>query len=195
MPTQSISEYFGAHRRVVDDSLQSLAAPISDAADAIVSSLRAGGKVICFGNGGSATQASHMVGELIGRFKSNRRPLPAISLASDAGAVTCISNDFGYEALFERQVTALANRGDVALGLTTSGGSENVLRALAEAKKRGAITIALCGEHGLARGDADHLLSVPSRSTAHIQEVHLMILHLFCMAVEEAFPPEPVSLG
>ena len=187
MPAQSVAEYFESHRRVADDSVKPLAVPIGQAAEAIVTALRSGGKVICFGNGGSATQASHMAAELIGRFKSNRRPLPAISLASDAGAVTCISNDFGYEVLFERQITALANRGDIALGLTTSGVSENVLRALSVAKKRGAVTIALCGEQGLARGDADHLLSVPSGSTAHIQEVHLMILHLFCAAVEAAF--------
>jgi Phosphoheptose isomerase len=90
-----------------------------------------------------------MAGELIGRFKANRRALPAIALSSDPGAVTCIANDFGFEALFERQISALAAKGDVALGLSTSGSSENVLRGLAEAKKRGAVTIALCGEKDL----------------------------------------------
>lgn len=188
MSNQSVTGHFRGHQRIVEESLKSLIEPIGDAANAIVTSLQAGGKVLCFGNGGSATQASHMVGELIGRFENNRQPLAAVSLASDSGAVTCIANDFGYEALFERQAEALANRGDVALGLTTSGGSENVLRGLAAAKRKGAVTIALCGGKGLARGDADHVLSVPSASTAHIQEVHLMILHSLCIAIEEAFP-------
>lgn len=188
MPTQAVADHFRANQKVVEDSIKKLATPIADASSAIVESLRAGGKLLCFGNGGSATQASHMVGELIGRFRANRRPLPAVALSSDPGAVTCIANDFGYEALFERQVEALLNRGDVALGLTTSGASENVLRALAAARKRGGVTIALCGEQGLARGDADHVISVPSGSTAHIQEVHLMTLHVMCVAIEEAFP-------
>jgi D-sedoheptulose 7-phosphate isomerase len=190
MPSQFASKHFTESRAVVEASMKELSAPIESAASALVSSLRAGGKLICFGNGGSATQASHMAGELIGRFKANRRALPAIALSSDPGAVTCIANDFGYEALFERQISALANKADIALGLSTSGKSENVLRGLAEAKKRGAITIALCGEKGLARGSADHVLAVPSGSTAQIQEVHLMILHILCIAVEAEFPAE-----
>ncbi len=114
-------------------------------------------------------------------------------MLSDPGGVTCIANDFGYDAVFERQAESLVNRGDVAIGLTTSGSSENVLRGLAAAKKRGGVTIALCGEQGLARGDADHVISVPSGSTAHIQEVHLMVLHVMCVAIEDAFPAEKVS--
>lgn len=168
-----------------------LAGQIAEASSTIIASLRGGGKLICFGNGGSSSQASHMAGELVGRFKSNRRSLPAISLSSDATAVTCVANDFGYDALFERQIDAFAAKGDVALGLTTSGRSENVLRAVAAAKKKGAPTIALCGENGLSRGTADHLIAVPSTVTAHVQEVHLMILHAMCIAIEEAFPEVP----
>lgn len=188
MSSERVAEHFRQNQKVVERSSRGLAEGISSASLAIIGSFRTGGKLICFGNGGSASQASHMVGEMVGRYKSNRRALPAISLSSDPAAVTCISNDFGYESLFERQMQALANKGDVALGLTTSGGSENVLRALAAAKKSGAVTIALCGEKGLARGDADYILSVPSVSTAHIQEVHLMILHSMCVAIEDAFP-------
>lgn len=188
MPKDIVAEHFRENLRVVEASAAALSKPVADASAAIVVSLKSGGKLICFGNGGSASQASHMVGELIGRFKSNRRALPAISLSSDPASVTCISNDFGYDALFERQVEALATKGDVALGLTTSGKSENVLRALAAAKKNGAVTIALCGEKGLSRGAADFVLSVPSALTAHIQEVHLMILHTMCVAIEDAFP-------
>ncbi|MBA3645844.1 MAG: SIS domain-containing protein [Gemmatimonadaceae bacterium] len=190
MSSNYVAEHFNENLRVVEKSVAALAEPVSDASNALVAALRDGGKLVCFGNGGSASQASHMVGELIGRFKSNRRPLPAVALGSDPAAVTCIANDFGYDALFERQAEALARKGDVALGLTTSGRSENVLRALAVAKKNGAVTIALCGEKGLARGDADFVLSVPSAQTAHIQEVHLMILHTMCIAVEDAFPED-----
>lgn len=188
MSSERIAEHFRQNQKVVELSSRALAVSISDASVAIIKSLRDGGKVICFGNGGSASQASHMVGELLGRYKSNRRSLAAVSLASDPAAVTCIANDFGYDALFERQIEGLANKGDVALGLTTSGKSENVLRAFAAAKKKGAVTIALCGEKGLARGGADYILSVPNSVTAHIQEVHLMILHSICIAIEDAFP-------
>lgn len=190
MSSDRVAEHFRQNQKVVELSSKALAGIVSESSAAIIKSLRAGGKLICFGNGGSSSQASHMAGELIGRFKSNRRALPAISLSSDASSVTCIANDFGYDALFERQMEGFANRGDVALGLTTSGKSENVLRALGAAKTKGAVTIALCGEAGLSRGDADYVISVPSRSTAHIQEVHLMVLHTMCIAIEEAFPED-----
>jgi len=159
---------------------------LAKAIDAVALAFTSGNKVLLFGNGGSATQASHMVGELLGRYKDTRRPIAAIALGSDPGSVTCIANDFGYEALFERQVEALAAPRDVAIGLTTSGKSENVLRGLEAAKKRGATTIALCGSAGLARGGADHVVCVPSDITAHIQEVHLMLLHVWCVAIDAA---------
>jgi D-sedoheptulose 7-phosphate isomerase len=183
----SLADYFAAHQKVTADTHSALSGAIAASSDAIAAALVAGRKVIVFGNGGSATQASHLVGELIGRFKDNRRPLPAIALGSDPGAVTCIANDFGYDTLFERQVEAFAQPGDVAIGLTTSGKSDNVLRGLAAAKKAGATTIALTGAAGLA-GDAaaDHVLAVPSDTTAHIQEMHLMLLHLWCIAIDEA---------
>jgi D-sedoheptulose 7-phosphate isomerase len=183
----SVQDYFAAHQKVVSDSLEGLAPAITASADAIASALVGGRKVIVFGNGGSATQASHLVGELIGRFKDNRRPLPAVALACDPAAVTCIANDFGYETLFERQVEAFTQGGDIVIGLTTSGKSENVLRGLAAGQKGGGVTIALTGAAGLADGArADHVLAVPSTVTAHIQEMHLMLLHLWCVAVDEA---------
>jgi D-sedoheptulose 7-phosphate isomerase len=191
MSSDRVAEHFRQNQKVVELSGRALAQTVSEASAAVIKSLRAGGKLICFGNGGSASQASHMAGELIGRFKNNRRALPALSLSSDGPSVTCIANDFGYESLFDRQVEALAMKGDVVLGLTTSGKSENVLRAFAAAKKNGATTIALCGEKGLSRGDADYVMSVPSVVTAHIQEVHLMILHAMCIAIDDAFPETP----
>jgi len=180
------AEHFRAHQQVVMDSASELAAPAAAAGRAIVQSLERGGKVICFGNGGSAAQASHMAAELVGKFRLTRRPFPAISLAGDGGVMTCIGNDFGYPALFERQMEAFAEPNDVALGLTTSGKSENVIRALAVARVRGAVTIALTGGAGLSGPDADHILAVPSDDTAHVQEVHLMVLHTWCIAIDDA---------
>jgi len=186
MPPKTFTKHFSEHQKVVEDCLASLQ-PASDAASqAIIACLGRGGKVLAFGNGGSATQASHLVEELIGRFKETRRPLPAISLVGDPGVVTCIANDFGYAALFERQVEALAATGDAVIGITTSGKSENVLRGLKAAKGKGAVTIALCGRNGLPGFQVDHLVGVPSDNGAYVQEVHLMLLHVWCAAVDAA---------
>src|SRR5205814_4785400 len=146
MPAQHFAAHFKGHQQVVEACIASLQPASDAAAAAIISSIARGGKILAFGNGGSATQASHLVEELIGRFKDTRRPLPAISLVSDSGVVTCIANDFGYAALFERQVEALAAKGDIAVGITTSGKSENVLRGFDAANNKGAVTIALCGK-------------------------------------------------
>ena len=186
MTGPDFAKHFHGHQKVIDASITSLKESSDAVAAALIQSLGRGGKVLAFGNGGSATQASHLVEELIGRFKETRRPLPAISLVGDAGIITCIANDFGYGALFERQVTALANKGDVVIGLTTSGGSENVLRGLKAGRDRGAVTVALCGEKGLKGGEADHIVSVPSGVGAYIQEVHLILLHVWCVAVDAA---------
>jgi D-sedoheptulose 7-phosphate isomerase len=185
MKSGRIAEHFASHQRVIDESVAQLAEPAEEVARVLVRALGAGRKVIAFGNGGSAAQASHLVGELLGRFSATRQPFPAIALASDAGTVTCIANDFGYDVLFERQVQVLAEPGDVAFGFTTSGRSENVRRGLAEARKRGAVTIAVVGAEGLVDGAADHVLAVPSNQTAHVQEVHLLLLHVWCIYIDE----------
>jgi D-sedoheptulose 7-phosphate isomerase len=184
MPAQHFAKHFTDHQKVIADCIASLQPASDAAAEALVSCLGRGGKVLAFGNGGSATQASHLVEELIGRFKDTRRPLPAISLVADSGVVTCIANDFGYGALFERQVEGLATMGDAAVGITTSGKSENVLRGLRAAKDKGAVTIALCGKNGLQDFAADHVVAVPSDNGAYIQEVHLMLLHVWCISVD-----------
>ena len=184
--TLDLERFFSAHIDVVKSSA-SLREEADAAARAIVTALSQGQKLICMGNGGSASQASHMAGELTGRFKENRKPLPAISLSADASTVTCISNDYGFESLFERQVEAFAAKGDVVLGLTTSGKSENVVRAMRKAKEMGAVTIALTGSRGLVGCDVDHLLAVPSDVTAHIQELHLMLLHFWCVEIDRRF--------
>ncbi|HUQ20655.1 MAG TPA: SIS domain-containing protein [Gemmatimonadaceae bacterium] len=187
MKPDTVTQHFLANQQLVTKSADALAAPVADAGGAIIECLESGGKIICFGNGGSATQANHLAEELVGRFHENRRSLPAISLSSDGATITCVANDYGFGALFERQVEAFAQRGDVVVGLTTSGKSENVLRGLAAARLRGAKTIALTGSRGLASGQVDHLVCVPSEDSAHIQEIHLLILHAWCRAIDEAF--------
>ena len=184
MPNPQFAAHFKGHQQVIEASLASLQPSCDAAGDAIISALGRGGKLLAFGNGGSATQANHLVEELIGRFKETRRPLPAVSLVADSGAITCIANDFGYGALFERQVEALTGMGDVVVGITTSGKSENVIRGLKAAKTKGATTIALCGKNGVADFAPDHVVAVPSDNGAYIQEVHLMVIHLWCIAVD-----------
>jgi D-sedoheptulose 7-phosphate isomerase len=186
MTASHIAEHFASHQRVVEQCAARLLGEAEEVARVLAGALREGRKVIAFGNGGSATQASHLVGELLGRFNATRQPFPAIALSSDPGPVTCIANDFGYDALFERQAQALAQPGDVAIGFTTSGRSENVRRGLEAARARGAVAVAVTGRAGLVGGAADHVLAVPSDSTAHIQEVHLMLLHVWCAHVDEA---------
>jgi D-sedoheptulose 7-phosphate isomerase len=179
-----IATHFAENLKTVEASAAALADVASRAGEALVSAIRAGNQVLCFGNGGSATQASHMAGELIGRYKDTRRPYPALALGGDVGSVTCIANDFGYGALYERQIEALVRPGDVAIGLTTSGSSENVVRGIAMARKKGGVTIALTGAKGLVGAEADFVVAVPSTVTAHIQEVHLMVLHAWCAYVD-----------
>jgi D-sedoheptulose 7-phosphate isomerase len=186
-----IAGHFEASREVVARSADALREPAERVARALVAALSEGRKVIAFGNGGSAAQASHLVGELLGRFKMTRQPFPAIALASDAGTVTCITNDFGYGVLFERQVEALAQAGDIVFGFTTSGRSENVRRGLAKARERGAVAVAVTGAAGLVDGEADHVVAVPSDVTAHVQEVHLILLHVWCIYVDEKLGRAP----
>lgn len=179
-----IVEHFAEHQRVVQESVNTLSEKAGEVARAMVEALKNGNKIIAFGNGGSAAQASHLVGELLGRFSVTRQPFPAIALASDPGTVTCIGNDFGFDVIFERQVQALASPGDLAIGFTTSGRSENVRRGLAKARERGVVTVAVTGAAGLVDGTADHVLAVPSNATAHVQEVHLMLLHVWCIYID-----------
>ncbi len=185
MKAFSLADHFSSHSHVVDRALKTLQQPAEAIARALVLALKEGHKVLTFGNGGSAAQASHLAAELLGRFAATRQPFPAVALASDPGTVTCISNDFGYDQIFERQIQALAQAGDVAIGFTTSGRSANVNLGLAMAQKRGAIAIALTGSAGLAEGTADLMLAIPSDSTAHVQEMHLMLLHVWCAYIDE----------
>ena len=166
--------------------LETRSGVFSAAAIAIATSVRAGGMVLIFGNGGSAAEAQHFAAELVnGLSRREKPPLPAIALTTDTSCLTAIGNDRGFDHLFSRQVEALGKSGDVAFALTTSGKSPNVLEALKAARTQGLVTIALTGEGG---GDVapltNYLLDVPSRSTPRIQEAHLFILHLLAGELE-----------
>lgn len=169
------------HDRVRTSGLEAVTA----AAAAIAGALRAGRKVLVFGNGGSAADAQHMAAELVGRFMRARRGYAAVALTTDGSVLTSVSNDFGYEQVFSRQIEALGQAGDVALGITTSGGSPNVVRALDAARARQLVAIALTGRDGGAAGRAaDVHINVPSDVTPRVQEVHMTLLHVICDLVE-----------
>jgi D-sedoheptulose 7-phosphate isomerase len=153
---------------------------------ALVECYGAGGRVYTFGNGGSAADSLHFAEELVARFRRERRALPAQSLAADPTTLTCIANDYEFEELFARQVRAFARPGDVAIGFTTSGRSANVVRGLAAAREQGATTVLFGGGDGAPASEhADHALVVPSSSTARVQEMHVLLLHLILDEVDE----------
>lgn len=177
-----------AESAAVVASLARQADTIGRMGDLLVRALRAGRTILAAGNGGSAAEAMHLAEELTGRYRSNRRPLPAVALAADGTALTCIGNDFGFDAVFARPVEALARPGDVLVVFSTSGNSPNLREAVAAARRRGARVAALLGKRGGAlAGQADVELIVKSDATAHIQEAHQVVLHLLLEAVEKEF--------
>jgi D-sedoheptulose 7-phosphate isomerase len=179
-------------RRLFDESAatagkarEHLAARIAEAVGIITDACKSGRGVLLFGNGGSAADAQHIAGELVGRFLSERRPLRAEALSTDTSVLTAIANDYGYESVFARQIEAKGSRGDVAVAITTSGNSPSVVAGLAKARQLGMRTIALTGAGGgKCAALADVLLDVPSRSSPRIQETHAVIYHVICQLVE-----------
>ena len=143
-------------------------------------------KVLLFGNGGSAADAEHIACELAGKFTLFRDPLPAIALTTNTSSLTAIGNDFGYEEVFARQLRGLVAKGDVVIGLSTSGASPNVIRAIEEANRQGAITVAFTGARGKLKESAQHVLSIPSTDTPRIQETHMVAGHIICGLVEQS---------
>jgi phosphoheptose isomerase len=189
--TQVIREIFGesmaSHRRFTETGLEGVA----KAATAIGRALAEGRKVLAFGNGGSASDAEHLVAELVGRFETERRSLPGIALTADSSVVTAISNDYGYDVVFSRQIEGLGSAGDIAFGISTSGRSKNVEAALDVAKSRGLVTIALTGRDGGRMGaNADIHLNVAETATPRIQEVHRTILHAMCSLIDRRMQGE-----
>jgi D-sedoheptulose 7-phosphate isomerase len=170
-------------KRTVADTLSG---DILEAANRIKSRLEKGGKLILMGNGGSAADSQHIAAELVGRFKKERRAIPAIALTVDTSSLTALGNDYGFDTIFERQLEALARENDAVVGISTSGNSENVVRALKKANSLGAETIGLVGNNGGKIKEVANLsIVVPSNDTARIQEVHITIGHIICELIEE----------
>ena len=182
---EKIRNYILSSSRVIRDSVL-LAPSIEESIQTIVKCLRKGNKVVLFGNGGSAADAQHIAAELIGRFSINRKSLPAIALSDNPSTITAISNDFSFDLVFSRQCESLISKGDIAIGISTSGNSLNVKKGINTSKKNGATTIALLGNKGgTIKKFVDIPLIVNSTSTPHIQEVHRIIYHVICEIVEK----------
>ena len=169
----------------VIDAFRQQAGAVENAGECILQALMKGHKILTCGNGGSAADALHLAEELVGRYCSDRRSLPGLSLNADVTALTCIANDFGYDAVFSRQIEGLGQPGDVLVGFTTSGNSPNIIRAFKTAGKLGIKTILLSGESGgQCIAVADHAILVPSKNGARIQEVHTLVLHHWLEHIE-----------
>ena len=172
---------------IVAEQMHSLTDDIAKISSLCIDSIRSGGKILIFGNGGSAADAQHIAAELVGRYKSERKGLPAIALTTDTSALTAIGNDFGYDQIFQRQVEALAKPEDVVIGISTSGNSLNVISALKLSKKMGCKTIGLSGNDG---GDMNKMcdvnIVVPASDTPCIQEMHILIGHTLCQLIEQS---------
>jgi D-sedoheptulose 7-phosphate isomerase len=188
MLTTMIERELHAHKETIKNTIEVLVPKIEEASKIIVETLKRGNKVLLCGNGGSASDAQHISAELTGRYKSDRRGLPAIALNTDSSAMTAISNDYGYDRVFDRQVEALAKEGDLLIGISTSGESLNILSAFAVAKLLGCRTIGLSGKGGGEMNRICHLnLVVPSDDTPRIQEMHILIGHILCQAVDDGY--------
>jgi D-sedoheptulose 7-phosphate isomerase len=184
-----VEESMAVKRALLEDA--SLLQALEQAARAVVLSLRSGGKVLLFGNGGSAADAQHIAAELAGRYKLERRGLAAIALTANTSALTAISNDYSFEHVYARQVEALGAPGDVAIGISTSGNSQSVVRGVQAARAKGLVTVAMTGHSGgRLKPEVDLCLQMPSEETPRIQETHILIGHILCDFVEqEIFGP------
>jgi D-sedoheptulose 7-phosphate isomerase len=183
-----VLEELNQHRKTIEEVISSLVPQIEQGCKLITKTIQIGNKVLLAGNGGSAADAQHIAAELTGRYVKERKALPAIALTVDTSALTAISNDYGYERVFERQIEALAVKGDLFIGISTSGNSANVLNALRAAREIGCITIGLSGNDGGQMNQlCDLNLVIPDKVTARIQEMHMLIGHIFCKAVDQLY--------
>ena len=170
---------------------ENILSKIRDVSLVIVDSLKNGGKVLICGNGGSAADSQHIAAELVGRLSFDRPGLPAMALTVDSSILTAVGNDYGYEMVFSRQVQACAQKGDVLIGISTSGNSKNVVNAILEAKEKGVFTVGFTGEKdGLISANADITIKIPSSETPIIQESHIMAGHIICAMVEKMMFPQ-----
>jgi len=179
-----LNESIRVKKKIVDDP--SLLSQISQISSLIVEAYRKKKKVLLFGNGGSAADAQHIAGELVGKFKLERKSLPAIALTTNTSIISAIGNDYGFERVFERQIESMVDSKDVVVGISTSGNSENVIKGILKAKEKGAKVIAFTGSSGGKMKDiVDILLNIPSDNTPRIQEGHITIGHIICGLVEK----------
>ena len=170
---------------------ENILSKIRDVSLVIVDSLKNGGKVLICGNGGSAADSQHIAAELVGRLSFDRPGLPAMALTVDSSILTAVGNDYGYEMVFSRQVQACAQKGDVLIGISSSGNSKNVVNAILEAKEKGVFTVGFTGEKdGLISANADITIKIPSSETPIIQESHIMAGHIICAMVEKMMFPK-----
>ena len=190
----SIDEVFADHSAVAARAALELPPVLERAVAAMHGCLRAGGKILACGNGGSAADAQHLAAELVGRFREERQALAAIALTADTALLTALGNDYGYQRVFARQVEALAQRGDVLLAFSTSGNSANVVEAAHTARRLGCTVIGFTGAGGgeLAH-HADVLLKAPSSTVARIQEIHTLCIHVLCESLDALIRAEPAS--
>ncbi len=178
----SLNESINIRAELLSSSVE----PVVQIANILVEAFKAGHSLYLMGNGGSAADAQHISGELVGRFKKDRKPLPALALTTDTSVLTAIANDFGYDLCFERQVEAFVKNGDVVFALSTSGNSAGIINAAVLAKKKGAKTIAFTGKGGgRLKDQVDVCLEIPSTDTARIQECHITIGHILCSIIEK----------
>lgn len=181
-----IKTIFAAHSRVMAEVERQLAGQIAAVVDLLADALERGRKVLVMGNGGSAADAQHFAAEIVGRFRLERRALPAIALSTDTSILTAVGNDYGFDQIFRRQVEAHAEAGDVVIGISTSGSSNNVYGALLLARDRGCRTVGLLGrDGGTIAALADIPLTIPAEETPRIQEAHVTIIHIICELVEK----------
>jgi D-sedoheptulose 7-phosphate isomerase len=186
MYSKLIKNAFNEHADVLNKTLKSISKKIEESSDVIAKSLKSGGTIFWFGNVGIAADRQHIAAEFVGRFKKNRKPLRSIALTTDSSVLTCVANDYSYEEIFSRQLSALGRVGDILVVITTSGESENIKLALLQAKKMKIKTIALLGKKGgVCKNYADIPLIIQSDTTSRIQEIHILIEHLICELVEK----------
>lgn len=182
-----ISKEFTDSARLLEQLASQLAEPVARVGKLLTEQLASSHKIMILGNGGSAADAQHFAAELVGRYRRNRMAIPAIALTTDTSLLTAVGNDFSFDEIFSRQIEALAQPGDVVVGISTSGRSKNVLAAFEAAHLRGAYTVALVGsEAGAVEPLSDYVVSVPSRDTARIQEAHAIIIHILSDLIEQA---------
>ncbi|MDH5575107.1 MAG: D-sedoheptulose 7-phosphate isomerase [Nitrospirota bacterium] len=186
MDIDAVVQAFEISADVKNEFIRTHAERVVEVGQLLIRAFREGRKVLLFGNGGSATDASHLAAEFVGRYRRDREPLPALALATDMAAITCIANDYDYADIFSRQILAHGRKGDVAIAISTSGNSINVIRGVEAASERGLITVAWPGATGGKVGDlVDYCFRVPSSVTARIQECHITLGHVLCEFIEE----------